>query len=111
MNLELIRVIISAVLIISGVLIVGIAVFGLFKYKYVLNRMQVATTCDTLGIMLILIGLIVLQGFSAATFKLLLIVAFMWLANPVSSHLISKVEIETNKDIDDECEVIKDARV
>ncbi len=108
---EWIRFIIASGLIGVGVVVVGIAVFGLFKYKFVINRMQVATTCDTLGIMLILIGIIVLQGFSAMTFKIFLIIGFMWLANPVSSHLIAKLEIDTNKHIDEECEVIEDANI
>ena len=99
---------IAAILIITGLIIVGIAVFGVYRFNFVINRMHIAAACDTLGIMLILMGLLILNGFNAIGLKLRLIVAFMWLANPVSSHLICKLEIETNENIKEECEVIEE---
>ncbi|MBE6114651.1 MAG: monovalent cation/H(+) antiporter subunit G [Erysipelotrichaceae bacterium] len=105
--LEWIRFGIAAALILSGVVIIGIAIFGVFRFNFVINRMHIAAACDTLGIMMILFGLIILNGFNVMSLKLLLIIGFMWLANPVSSHLICKLEIETNENIEEECEVIK----
>lgn len=99
---------IAAILIICGLITVGIAVFGVYRFNFVINRMHIAAACDTLGIMLILMGLLILNGFNAIGLKLCLIIAFMWLANPVSSHLICKLEIETNENIKEECEVIEE---
>ena len=56
---------------------------------------------------MILLGLLILEGFSTMSLKLILIVGFMWLANPISSHLICKLEIETNEKIEEECEVVE----
>ena len=102
---EWIRFGIAAALIIAGVIIIGIAILGVFRFYFVINRMHIAAACDTMGIMLVLLGLIVLDGLSAMSLKLALIIAFMWLANPVSSHLICKLEKETNEHIEEECEV------
>lgn len=107
MVIEWIRFGIAAVLILSGLVTIGIAIFGVFRFNFVINRMHIAAACDTLGILMMLLGLIILSGFTAMSLKLILIVCFMWLANPVSSHLISKLEIETNEKIEEECEVMK----
>lgn len=107
MVIEWIRFGIAAVLILSGLVTIGIAIFGVFRFNFVINRMHIAAACDTLGILMMLLGLIILSGFTSMSLKLILIVCFMWLANPVSSHLISKLEIETNEKIEEECEVMK----
>ena len=107
MVIEWIRFGIAAVLILSGLVTIGIAIFGVFRFNFVINRMHIAAACDTLGILMMLLGLIILSGFTSMSLKLILIVFFMWLANPVSSHLISKLEIETNEKIEEECEVMK----
>ena len=107
MVIEWIRFGIAAVLVLSGLITIGIAIFGVFRFNFVINRMHIAAACDTLGIMMILFALIILEGFTTMSLKLVLIVAFMWMANPVSSHLISKLEVETNEKIEEECEVIR----
>ena len=107
MVLEWIRFAIAAILVIGGLAIIGIAIFGVYRFNFIINRMHIAAACDTLGIMMILIGLIILSGFTNMSLKLVMIIAFMWLANPVGGHLICKLEVETNEKIDEECEVIK----
>ncbi len=104
----MIRTIIGAILIFSGVVTMVVATIGIFRFKYVLNRMQAAALIDTLGILLLLTGLIVLSGFSALSAKMLLIIGFLWLASPVTSHLIARSEVMTNPNIKEECEVIHD---
>ena len=37
--------------------------------------------------------------------KLLLVIVFLWLASPVASHLISRLEVTTNETLEEECEV------
>lgn len=105
--LEWIRMGLVTILMLGGIITIGIALFGVFRFNFVINRMHIAASCDTLGIMMILMGLIILNGFNVMSLKLVLIIGFMWLANPVSSHLICKLEIETNENIEEECEVIK----
>lgn len=94
--MEIIRYCIAAMLLLIGVGIACIATFGLFKFKYVLNRMHAAAMCDTLALMICLLGVAVLYGFSFVTLKLVLIIVFLWLASPVSSHLIARLEVTTN---------------
>ncbi len=104
--MELIRLILITVFIGMGLLIFSIATFGLFKFDYILNRMHVAAKCDTLASLLIIVGLMFYTGLSMTTLKLAAVVGFLWLSNPVATHLIGQTEIITNKDIEKQCEVI-----
>ena len=93
-----------------GLLLVGLGIFllqifGVFKFKYVLNRMHAAAMGDTLGIGFSLTGLIVLSGPNFTSLKMALVIAFLWLASPVASHLISRLEVVTNEHLEENCEL------
>lgn len=88
-----------------GLFVFFSAVLGLFRFHYALNRMHAAAVGDALGIFCILIGLIFLHGWTLPAFKTLLILLFMWLTSPVSSHMIAEMEVMTISNIRAECEV------
>lgn len=94
--LSWIRFILSSALMISGLIILAAAVIGLYKFDYVLNRMHAAAMGDTLGLMLCLLSLTVSAPDIWVALKLLLIIFFLWLASPVSSHLIARLEVTIN---------------
>jgi len=98
----------SVLLLLFGVAIMLIGVIGVFRFHYVLNRMHAAAMNDTLGILFILLGLSVRNGFSFASAKLMLVIAFFWLASPVCSHLVCQLEVNTNDELEKECEIIYD---
>ena len=101
----MIRFIIAAIFIVAGIFVFAAAAFGVFKFKYVLNRMHVAAKCDSLGALLILVGCMILGGFR--TLKLLLVLLILWITSPVAAHLIVKAEVKTqDEDESDEYEVI-----
>ena len=108
MNISLIRFIIAAVLIMIGILIMVIQTFGVFKLSYALNRMHAAAMGESLGIMMIVLGMMVIYGISFASLKLLTVLVVFWFASPVCSHLLAKLEVSTNEQIEDECEVPKE---
>ena len=103
--LEWIRFILCAALIISGLVVMCLGVIGVYRFKYVLNRMHAAAMNDTMGIGLVMLGLIVMGGFTFTSLKLLLVILMLWLSSPVSSHLIGRLEITTNEDISKHMEV------
>ncbi len=108
MALEWIRFGVAALLVVSGLFVLGIATLGLYRLDYVLTRIHAAAKSDTLGIMLILLGLIVCGVPLFSGLKLGLVIAFMWLANPVSNHLIVRLEVLTNDNIKENCGGIDD---
>ena len=71
---------------------------GVFRFKYVLNRMHAAAMGDTLGIGCAILGLIVMSGLNLTSLKLFLVILFLWFSSPVSSHLISRLEVTTDEE-------------
>lgn len=104
--LQWLRFIIAAALILSGLFIMVSATIGNYKFKFVLNRMHSAAMGDTLGILFMMLGLIVFSGLNFTSVKLLLIIIFLWISSPVTSHLLVRLEVTTDEDVKDECEEI-----
>lgn len=103
--LEWIRFGIGTLFLAAGIITFALELFAVYRFRYVLNRMQVAAMGDTLGIGISLVGLMILSGFNFVTLKLGLVVVFLWFSSPVSSHLIARLEVATNQKLSEECEL------
>lgn len=106
--LDWIRFFVGTGLLICGLGIFLIELYGVFHLDYALNRMHAAAMGDTLGISFSLVGLMIFSGLNFTTLKMGLIVVFLWFASPVSSHLIARLEATTNEKIGEHCIVYKD---
>lgn len=102
----MLRVVIAGVLILTGLFTLGIATIGIFRFSHMLNRIHVASKCDTMGALLVLSGLIVLSGWSVFSLKLALVIVFLWLCNPSASHLVARAEVKTNAELELICDYI-----
>ena len=96
--LEWLRFIIGGGLLMAGLATFIIELVGVFRFRYVLNRMHAAAIGDTLGIGFALAGLIVMSGLNFNSLKLFLVIVFLWFSSPVSSHLVARLEVTTNED-------------
>lgn len=94
---EWLRFLAGALLLIAGLGIFAIEIFGVFRFQYVLNRMHAAAMGDTLGIGFSLAGLIVMNGLNFTSLKLLFVIIFLWFSSPTSSHLIARLEVTTDE--------------
>ena len=90
----------GAALLLLGTVIFLFEMIGVFRFKYVLNRMHAAAMGDTLGIGCCILGLIVMNGLNLASLKLFLVIVFLWFSSPVSSHLIARLEVTTDEEGD-----------
>lgn len=107
-TLEIIRFAAGTLFLLIGVLFFIVEIFGVFHFKYVLNRMHAAAMGDTLGITMSLVGLMILSGMNFTTLKMALVIIFLWCASPVSSHLIARLEVTTNEELEKYCELPKE---
>ena len=105
--LEWIRFFVGTAFLLGGLTVFGIELFGVFHYKYVLNRMHAAALGDTLGIALCMLGLVIFSGFNFTSVKMILVVVFLWFASPVASHMVARFEVSTNEEIEKESEIDK----
>lgn len=102
--IEWIRFIIGTAVLLCGLAIFVIEIYGIFHLDYVLNRMHAAAMGDTLGISISLVGLMIFSGLNFTTLKMALIIVFLWCSSPVSSHLIARLEVFTNDRLSKHCE-------
>ena len=104
--LDLFRFAACAILTGTGLFCLVSGVVGVFRFKYALNRIHAAALMDTVGITLMLLGVMVATGFNVTSAKMLVVIAFLWLTSPVSGHLIGRLEVNINEDLAEDMTVI-----
>jgi multicomponent Na+:H+ antiporter subunit G len=82
----------------GGLFFFFVGTVGLIRLPDVLTRMHATTKCDTLGAGLIVLGVVLYLGFTLASLKALLILAFIWLTNPTAAHIIAKAVVQKDKE-------------
>ena len=92
-----IRFILTAVLVLTGLVFCGVGVYGMFKFKYAANRMHAAAIVDTMGISLCMLGFAISAPDLFSGLKIALVIVFWWLSSPVASHLLCRLEITTDE--------------
>lgn len=107
--LDTIRFIISLILTLGGLFALISGVVGVYKFKYSLSRIHAGALFDTVGIALMLLGVIVGEGFTLTSLKMIIIIGILWLTSPVSGHLIGRLEITINDELEKDM-VIMDER-
>ena len=99
MTWQWIRFALSAACLVTGLVFMILAVFGVNRFHRALNRMHAAAMGDTLVILFVFAGLILIRGFSMDSLKLFLVILFFWTAGPVSGHMISRLEAMTDENL------------
>lgn len=79
---------ISNILMVLGSLFILLSAIGLLRLTSLFNKVHAATKTTTFGTMLIIAGLIIEKP--EWTSRLLIILVFIILTNPVSSHAIAR---------------------
>jgi multicomponent Na+:H+ antiporter subunit G len=88
--MDLIITIISGILISIGTFLIVVAAIGVVRFPDCYSRMHPAGKGDTLGQGLVLAGLMVYEGFDLISIKLLIIIIFIFIANPTATHALAK---------------------
>jgi multicomponent Na+:H+ antiporter subunit G len=83
----------SWVSIIGGCMFCLVGGLGLIRLPDMFARMHGASLIDTMGIGLILIGLMFQAGFTLITAKLILILIFVFFTNPTSTYALARAAI------------------
>lgn len=102
---------IGAIITLIGSFVLLIASIGLYRMPDVFNRLQVGTKATTLGTILSLIGLAFV--FPGYTGKLILLIIFIMITNPVSSHVLARAAYQckvrmTRRTVVDKLKLSKD---
>ena len=90
MNGALVAEVLSWVFIVAGSVFVLIGGIGLIRLPDFYTRIHAAGITDTMGAWLILIGLMFTAGWTLITVKLLMLLFFLAVTSPLSSHALAK---------------------
>ncbi|MBW1715077.1 MAG: monovalent cation/H(+) antiporter subunit G [Deltaproteobacteria bacterium] len=74
------------------------ATVGLLRFPDFFCRLHATGKGDTLAVLLSLIGLSIYEGFSLTSLKILFIAVFMFLAQPTSTHAISRAAMRCGQE-------------
>ena len=86
----------SFVVVTFGVLIILIGTLGLFKFQDFLTRTHAASVIDTLGTTLVILGLVIVEGFTITSFKLVLLLVLLLVSNSTISHILAQTFFKMN---------------
>jgi multicomponent Na+:H+ antiporter subunit G len=81
---------IAALFMIGGTLFMLVGSIGLNRMPDFYTRCHAAGKVDTLGIMMFLTGMMIFEGLTINSAKLLLIIGFVAMTSPVATHALSR---------------------
>ena len=83
----------SWILLVAGGLFVFIGGVGALRMPNFYTRMHAASLTDSMGSILIIVGIMLQAGFSLATVKLLAILAFLLLTGPTATYALANAAL------------------
>ncbi|SHK00119.1 monovalent cation/H(+) antiporter subunit G [Tepidibacter formicigenes] len=91
------KMILVSILLFGGLFFFSVGTIGLLRFDDVFTRAHGAAKCDTLGAVFSLLALVVYNGFGFTSFKLIMVIVFLWITNPTATHLITRAEFNRRK--------------
>lgn len=89
------RDVLTVLFVIAGIFFLFIGSLGLIRLPDFYSRTHATSKSDTLGLLLIIIGLIIYEGLNLNSAKLFLILLFIALSNPIGAHALARAAYET----------------
>ncbi len=85
---------VGGAVVIVGALFIVIGALGITRMPDVFTRLHAASVSDTFGLGLVLIGLILVGGFTLVSVKLVFLLLFVAIAGPVATHAIARAALD-----------------
>ncbi len=84
---------IAGLFIFVGVFFMVVAAVGIVRFPDFYTRIHSAGKCDTMGQAMVLTGLMIFEGFSLVSVKLLIVILFIFIANPTATHALANAAL------------------
>lgn len=78
----------------TGIVFMLVGSIGILRLPDFYSRTHAISKSDTLGIMFVIFGLVIFEGFTISSGKLLLIILFIALSNPVGTHALARAALK-----------------
>lgn len=84
---------IGGVAVVIGAIFMVIGALGIVRMPDVFTRIHAASVADTLGVPLVLLGLVLFAGFSLVSVKLIFLVLFIMFTGPAATHAVARAAL------------------
>ena len=91
--IETLQTVLGTLIMLGGLIFMLIGSIGLVRLPDFFSRTHAASKVDTVGIVVLLIGIAVLEGMSLNSGKLMVAIVFLMLTNPVSAHALARAAL------------------
>lgn len=102
---EWIRFGLTALCVLGGCFALLTAIVGLFRFDFALNRLHASAIADTMGLALLVLGVMIAVGLRPVLWKLLLVVVLQWCTSPLSGHMLAQFEHQVNQNLEQHLEL------
>ncbi len=82
--------VLALIMICAGIFFMLVGSIGIVRLPDFFSRTHATGKSDTLGVMLVLAGMAVFEGFTINSAKLLLVIVFVGMANPIGAHALAR---------------------
>ncbi|MAL18876.1 MAG: cation:proton antiporter [Balneola sp.] len=82
--------ILTIIFVVAGIFFLLVGSVGIIRLPDFYSRTHATSKSDTLGMILIIVGLIIFEGLTINSGKLMLVLLFILLANPIGAHAMAR---------------------
>ena len=86
--------ILCIVFVITGIVFMLMGSIGILRLPDFYSRSHATSKSDTLGILFVISGLVIYEGLTLSAIKLVLIILFIALANPIGTHALARSALQ-----------------
>lgn len=77
-------------LMVIGVIFMALGVFGIYRFNDFFLRILITAKVDTVGFITVMFGLMIKNGFSIFSGKILVVLVMYLITNPLSTHAVTR---------------------
>ncbi len=86
----MVQTVVAAIFVIGGLFFLSVSSAGIIRLPDFYSRNHAVGKSETLGAMLVLLGLAIYNGLEISSIKLVVILLFIAVANPTATHIVAR---------------------
>jgi multicomponent Na+:H+ antiporter subunit G len=84
----------SVIFVVLGIVFMLVGSIGILRLPDFYSRTHAVSKSDTLGIIFVILGLVIYEGFTQSSLKLIFVILFIALSNPIGTHALARAALK-----------------
>ena len=90
----MIQSIFTILFVVLGIIFILVGSLGILRLPDFYSRSHAASKSDTIGVIFVIGGLIIYEGFTQSSLKLFFVILFIALSNPIGTHALARAALK-----------------